>query len=95
MVQFNSVPIDPTTDLNGQFEKQKVQQLQKQNSSNNFNLANKEYVTWSKNYGGGWSKTHRITRGRVGGHLVPSSTIIFAPCHIPLKAGKGSFEKQF
>ena len=37
-----------------------------------------------KFYGGGWSKTHRLKRGRVGADLAPSSNIIFAPCHIPL-----------
>ena len=42
-------------------------------------------MTWSENYGGGWSKMHRITRGRVGAELAPSSTMNFAPCHIPLK----------
>ena len=31
-----------------------------------------------KNYGGGWSKTHLITRVGVKVHLAPSSTIIFA-----------------
>ena len=32
----------------------------------------------------GWSKTERKTRGRVGAHLAPPSTRIFAPCHISL-----------
>ena len=36
VVQFNSVPIDPTTDLNGQYEKRKLQ-LQKQNSKDSPN----------------------------------------------------------
>ena len=44
----------------------------------------KEDVTWSVLHGGGWSKTHRITRGRVGAELAPSSTMKNAPCHIPL-----------
>ena len=44
----------------------------------------KEDVTWSVLHGGGgWSKTHRITHGRVGAELPPSSTMKNAPCHIP------------
>ena len=39
------------------------------------NNHNKEVVTWSVLHGGGWSKTHRITRGRDGAHLAPSSTM--------------------
>ena len=44
-------------------------------------------MTSSENYGGGWSgcrKTDGITRGRVGQHLGPSSSIIFTSCHIRL-----------
>ena len=46
-------------------------------------MRRKEDVTWSVLHGGGWSKTHRITRGRVGAELAPSSTMKNAPCHIP------------
>ena len=48
----------------------------------------KENVTWSKIHGGGWGKIERIPRRRDGGHLAPSSTMIFAPCHILLTPRK-------
>ena len=55
-------------------------QREKSPSAELFRL--EEYVTWSES--GGWSQTQRIMRGRGGSHIGPSSTMIFAPCHIPL-----------
>ena len=43
-----------------------------------------EDVTWSVFHGGGWSKFSTHSPARYAVRFAPSSTIIFAPCHILL-----------